>query len=215
MKKCHKIEKIAFVKDCFELKVDGKEYKFQLADISERLAKATPEERENYEILQSDYGIHWPLIDEDLSIDCLIAVKQPYKPTDMAGAPKAFEYELQMFLYSVEFCQNLALQRKAMIETSLLHARNLMDFFTGKPSQNDDILAYHFVGKSLKIPYLESLRNDINKSLSHLTYTRLSPGQRYEWDLAKIKDEIEAVYIEFLKLLPEEDRARWPTPKNS
>ena len=57
------------------LKVDGKEYKFRLADISERLAKASPEKREKYEISASGYGIHWPLIDEDLSIDGLIGIK--------------------------------------------------------------------------------------------------------------------------------------------
>ena len=140
-----------------------------------------------------------------------------YKPTnpELNGAPRAVEYELQMFLYSVECCQHLTLQRKAVIETALLHARNLLDFFTGKPSRKNDILAYHFVGKPLKLPYLESLRDDINKSLTHLTYSRLTPGQKYEWDLAPIKDEIEAAYTEFLKLLPKEDRVKWLPPKDS
>ena len=51
------------------------EYKFLLAEISERLAKATPEKRGKYEISPAGYGIHWPLIDEDLSIDGLITIK--------------------------------------------------------------------------------------------------------------------------------------------
>jgi hypothetical protein len=75
MKKYHKIEKISFVKDNLILGIDGKEYKFPLADISDRLVKASPEEREKYEISPAGYGIHWPLIDEDLSIDGLIAIK--------------------------------------------------------------------------------------------------------------------------------------------
>ena len=32
-----------------------------------RLQKATPEERQNYEISSSRYGVHWPDVDEDLS----------------------------------------------------------------------------------------------------------------------------------------------------
>ncbi|MBN1804995.1 MAG: DUF2442 domain-containing protein [Sedimentisphaerales bacterium] len=75
MKKYHKIEKISFVKGTLILGVDGKEYKFRLADISERLSKASPEEREKYEISPAGYGIHWLLIDEDLSIDGLIGIK--------------------------------------------------------------------------------------------------------------------------------------------
>ena len=75
MKKYHKIEKISFVKDNLILGVDGKEYKFRLTDISRRLADAPPEKREEYEISPAGYGIHWPLIDEDLSIDGLLGIK--------------------------------------------------------------------------------------------------------------------------------------------
>ena len=32
-----------------------------------RLQEATPEERQNYEITPSGYGVHWPDVDEDLS----------------------------------------------------------------------------------------------------------------------------------------------------
>ena len=75
MKKYHKIEKISFVKDNLILGVDGKEYKFRLTDISRRLADAPSEKREEYEISPAGYGIHWPLIDEDLSIDGLLGIK--------------------------------------------------------------------------------------------------------------------------------------------
>jgi len=75
MKKYHEVEKIAFVKETLNLIVDGKEYTFPLADISKRLTDAAPAERERYEISPPGYGIHWPLIDEDLSIDSLIGVE--------------------------------------------------------------------------------------------------------------------------------------------
>ena len=37
-----------------------------------RLASATVEQLENYELLGDGEGIHWPEIDEDLSIDGLL-----------------------------------------------------------------------------------------------------------------------------------------------
>ena len=75
MKKYHNVEKIAFSKGNMILAVDGSEYKFKLSAISKRLAAASTEQRENYQVSPSGYGIHWPLIDEDLSIDGLIGVK--------------------------------------------------------------------------------------------------------------------------------------------
>ena len=75
MNKCHKIEKVSFVKEKLILRVDGRKYTFPLADISKRLVKASHAEREKFEISPSGYGIHWPLIDEDLSIDGLIGIK--------------------------------------------------------------------------------------------------------------------------------------------
>ena len=38
-----------------------------------RLAHATPAERNNYEILGEGQGIHWPDVDEDISVLGLIA----------------------------------------------------------------------------------------------------------------------------------------------
>jgi len=86
MNKYHEIEKILFEKETLLLTLDGKKYSFVLADISRRLAKATPAERAAYEISPSGYGIHWPLLDEDLSIDGLLGIKHHPKP---AGAKMA------------------------------------------------------------------------------------------------------------------------------
>ena len=46
----------------------------RLSEISLALRKASVEERNMYEISPSGYGIHWPLIDEDLSIDGLLGI---------------------------------------------------------------------------------------------------------------------------------------------
>jgi len=75
MKKYHNIEKLNFEGDILILQIDGKKYKFKLPDISRKLTNASSIEREKYEISSSGYGIHWPLIDEDLSIDGLLGIK--------------------------------------------------------------------------------------------------------------------------------------------
>jgi len=47
-------------------------YKWKITEISKKLAMASDEERNNFQISPSGYGIHWPLIDEDLSMNGLL-----------------------------------------------------------------------------------------------------------------------------------------------
>lgn len=68
----HKVESVLFIDPNMILKVDGKEYTFKLKNISRKLFNASKNEREAYKVICSGYGISWPLIDEDLSIDGLI-----------------------------------------------------------------------------------------------------------------------------------------------
>ncbi len=75
MKKYHKASDIGFTEDTLKLTIDGKQYEFKFSAISKKLANASPVERNRYEISPSGYGIHWPLIDEDLSIDGLLGIK--------------------------------------------------------------------------------------------------------------------------------------------
>ena len=70
-----KVQQIEFKNDKMYLKIDNKEYVFQIKDISKKLLNASNIEREKYEISPSGYGIHWPLLDEDLSIDGLLGIK--------------------------------------------------------------------------------------------------------------------------------------------
>jgi len=43
---------------------------------SKKLASATNQERMNAELSPGGYGIHWPLIDEDLSVNGLLRDKE-------------------------------------------------------------------------------------------------------------------------------------------
>ena len=81
MPEVHDIQELSFEDGRLHLQVDGREYTFDLADISPSLLHASAEERMKYEVSPSGYGIHWPLIDEDLSIDALLGVKhRPPEP---------------------------------------------------------------------------------------------------------------------------------------
>jgi hypothetical protein len=69
--------------DCLRVVVNGVEYRVSMdhiATYSDRLRQATREQRARYEV--STTGIHWPDVDEDLSIkglicDAEIAVAEP------------------------------------------------------------------------------------------------------------------------------------------
>jgi hypothetical protein len=74
MSKFHTVNKVAFNKNEIILSIDGKMLRLPLKKISGKLSKASLHERQAYEISPSGYGIHWPLLDEDLSIDGLLGI---------------------------------------------------------------------------------------------------------------------------------------------
>jgi hypothetical protein len=75
MNKAHDVGNISFSGKIIRLTVDGKEYALDLTAHSVRLARATQEQREKVEVSPSGYGLHWPDLDEDLSIDGLIGIR--------------------------------------------------------------------------------------------------------------------------------------------
>ena len=74
MKKYHDVRDLHFNGDEMVVTIDRETKKFVLGEISPVLQEASVEERNMYEISPSGYGIHWPLIDEDLSIDGLLGI---------------------------------------------------------------------------------------------------------------------------------------------
>ncbi|MEZ5172648.1 MAG: DUF2442 domain-containing protein [Bacteroidia bacterium] len=65
---------LTFNNDLMLLKVNGDLYQVSLSKASSRLSKASDMEKSLYKLSPSGYGIHWPLIDEDLSIEYLIKI---------------------------------------------------------------------------------------------------------------------------------------------
>ena len=72
MKKVYNITSVRINKRYLVLVIDDQEFKFLLSDISERLSQASDYEKKDFRISPSGYGIHWPLLDEDISINGLL-----------------------------------------------------------------------------------------------------------------------------------------------
>ena len=77
MGKAHNVKVLSFAGFRTCLRIDGKDYELDLSKHSDRLAKASQQQREHVEISPGGYGLHWPDVDEDLSIDGLLGVTHP------------------------------------------------------------------------------------------------------------------------------------------
>ena len=66
------IQSVTFKQNSMILLINGIEHNFELDKVSSKLLNATSIQRNDYQISPANYGIHWPLIDEDLSIKKLL-----------------------------------------------------------------------------------------------------------------------------------------------
>jgi len=76
MEKAYHIEYLRFENDYLILKTDDVLIKVKLEDVSDKLTNASEQIRNDFKISPSGYGIHWPQIDEDLSVNGLILTFQ-------------------------------------------------------------------------------------------------------------------------------------------
>lgn len=77
----HNLRVLKINDEILSLDIDNRIFTFKLGDISKKLLNASPIEREKFELSPSGYGIHWPLLDEDLSIDGLLGVQHKLPET--------------------------------------------------------------------------------------------------------------------------------------
>jgi hypothetical protein len=80
MKAYHRIKNLHFSGEYMILTIDGEEKKFRTKEISSALERASQSEKNAYEISPSGYGIHWHLIDEDISVDGLLGIAHTREP---------------------------------------------------------------------------------------------------------------------------------------
>jgi hypothetical protein len=105
----------------------------------------------------------------------------------------------------------------AMLESFLLHARTLRDFFLDdKKKRPDDVLAGDFFevfetwteARPSLGPYLSQNKKRLDKSLAHISYARLDFKVASKWDISAVLRELDLIWQTFLKTLSPE-RRRW------
>lgn len=70
--------------------VDGRTISVPLA-WSWRLSEATPEQRQNFKIIGDGHGIHWPDIDEDISVEGMLCGSPARRPKSSSPQGKVAE----------------------------------------------------------------------------------------------------------------------------
>ncbi len=74
MKNYHSISDLKLESNFLVITIDGEQKRLDLKKVSPIIEKASEQERSIFEIAPSGYGIHWPLLDEDISIDGLLGI---------------------------------------------------------------------------------------------------------------------------------------------
>jgi hypothetical protein len=80
MKKIHEIKNLQVKKGVLSLIVGDSVIRKKLDEISPIFANANKDEQEKFTVSPSGYGIHWSLLDEDVSIDGLLGIV--HNPTE-------------------------------------------------------------------------------------------------------------------------------------
>jgi hypothetical protein len=91
----------------------------------------------------------------------------------------------------------------ALLESFMIHTRNLIYFFYGDPVY-DDIVASHFVFgwelvRKSKSLLLRRFEEEANKKVAHLTYQRFSGD--FIWDIDEITLELKRCIQQFIDLV--------------
>lgn len=66
------VKKVKINNDTLYVDTEHGEFYYELRTLSNLLSNASEIELNQYEISPSKYGIHWPLLDEDISIQALL-----------------------------------------------------------------------------------------------------------------------------------------------
>ena len=84
MEKAYNVSDIQFDNNCLILKVDNESISIKLSEISNKLANASEQELNRYKVSPSGYGIHWNLLDEDISITGLLDLNEKLRNIQLA-----------------------------------------------------------------------------------------------------------------------------------
>jgi hypothetical protein len=129
------------------------------------------------------------------------------------------KYEIDMLLFDAQSLisrknnennQTDPLQN-ALLESYLIHLRNIIDFLWVLPTHKNDIYAGSFIPKGNPISQnfskerdkvsgdsITSIKDRINKQISHLTYTRTNNNIERQWDTRGITCCISKYLMDYL-----------------
>ena len=79
-KKFYEVQSIRADATYLHFKIDDRAYRIRWVDCSDKLAKASLVEKKQMKVSPSGYGIHWPLLDEDLAIKPLLELAEQVAP---------------------------------------------------------------------------------------------------------------------------------------
>ncbi len=143
-------------------------------------------------------------------------------PTNLKETAPRIVYEIKMLrdtsfsLRTSSLVRSNTLLRRVFLESTLLHARSLLEFFTkqrcDKGVSKYDVLAQDYSNGWLPAQppeYLLENRQRLNRMLAHLSYKRnqlIRTNRR--WDIPKISAEIEGLWSDFYSHLSLE-KAEW------
>ena len=120
----------------------------------------------------------------------------------LRSAAKAVHYEWLMAHVAMgQMAQAKRVGDKALenstLESFLIHARNIRDFFRFFCSDNDDVLARDYLGRTprVKMPYIRKNRRRLNKRIAHLSYSR--PRLSRGWQTGRMLKEIDGAMMTF------------------
>jgi hypothetical protein len=111
-------------------------------------------------------------------------------------------YELQIFCWLTEAISTepKGFRLSALLESFVIHLRNLTDFFYAAPTKTDDVVAVDFFDKATGwVPgnmsnLLAEARERANKEVSHITHKRKGPDDPTKpWPHDDLFKEIEAI----------------------
>jgi hypothetical protein len=132
------------------------------------------------------------------------------KPSELSAAAEHLVYEVQMArATAVGLASGLfpiGPLHDAVLESFIIHARNLVHFFFPQGAQASDVLAEHYFPtpkdwNSLRgelPPSLVRLRGRANKEVAHLTYDRLLVTSKAKsWNTLRILSDLDSLVAKF------------------
>ncbi len=94
------------------------------------------------------------------------------KADELLKALDAVYYEIKQLVDMIAPTTGHPALDNAVVESRLLHVRNLLDFFAFDARNNDDVLAAHYAFPLKPVTINSTYDSRLNKDLAHLTYAR-------------------------------------------